>query len=92
MNTSINETLSRTVLTGTTTLLVTLAHQLPRRRRDSRLRLRLNVGIIVGTYSSIFVATPILLWLNDKYVASQKKQPTGRNARRSRESDTDLEV
>ena len=27
----------------------------------------MNVGVIVGTYSSIFIASPILIWLNDKY-------------------------
>jgi preprotein translocase subunit SecF len=34
----------------------------------------MNVGIIVGTYSSIFIASPVLIWLNDKYVAAQKRQ------------------
>ena len=34
----------------------------------------MNVGVIVGTYSSIFIASPILIWLNDKYAASQRKQ------------------
>ena len=29
----------------------------------------MNVGVIVGTYSSIFIASPVLIWLNDKYVA-----------------------
>ena len=41
----------------------------------------MNVGVIVGTYSSIFIASPILIWLNDKYVTSQKRQQaSGRNA------------
>jgi preprotein translocase subunit SecF len=34
----------------------------------------MNVGVIVGTYSSIFIASPILIWLNDKYMALQKRQ------------------
>jgi preprotein translocase subunit SecF len=34
----------------------------------------MNVGVIVGTYSSIFIASPILIWLNDKYVTSQRRQ------------------
>ena len=34
----------------------------------------MNVGVIVGTYSSIFIASPILIWLNEKYVAMQKRQ------------------
>ena len=29
--------------------------------------LAMNVGVIVGTYSSIFVAAPILIWLNDRF-------------------------
>ncbi len=44
----------------------------------------MNVGVIVGTYSSIFIASPILIWLNDKYLASQKRQQRAprRNGRR----------
>ena len=34
----------------------------------------MNVGVIVGTYSSIFIASPILIWLNEKYLALQKRQ------------------
>ena len=43
----------------------------------------MNVGVIVGTYSSIFIASPVLIWLNDKYVASQKRrqQASERNRR-----------
>jgi preprotein translocase subunit SecF len=48
----------------------------------------MNVGVIVGTYSSIFIASPILIWLNEKYLASQKRaQPAGRNARRPKRDD-----
>ena len=43
----------------------------------------MNVGVIVGTYSSIFIASPILIWLNEKYLASQKRQaPRARRAQR----------
>ena len=42
----------------------------------------MNVGVIVGTYSSIFVASPILIWLNEKSVAMQKKA-TARGGRSS---------
>jgi preprotein translocase subunit SecF len=48
----------------------------------------MNVGVIVGTYSSIFIASPILIWLNDKYVAAQKRQasrPARRPVRRDEE-------
>ncbi len=44
----------------------------------------MNVGVVVGTYSSIFVSIPVLIWLNEKYVASQKKQQTHRPERQGR--------
>ncbi len=49
----------------------------------------MNVGVIVGTYSSIFIASPILIWLNEKYVASQRRQQArpDRNARRTKRDE-----
>ena len=61
MNTSINETLSRTILTSTTTLVVVLALFVLGGGVIHDFAFALLVGIIVGTYSSIFVASPILL-------------------------------
>ena len=61
MNTSINETLSRTILTSTTTLVVVLALFILGGGVIHDFAFALLVGIIVGTYSSIFVASPILL-------------------------------
>jgi preprotein translocase subunit SecF len=61
INRSINETLPRTVLTSGTTLvvLVALATVGPAVIRD--FALILTMGIVVGTYSSIFVASPALV-------------------------------
>jgi len=93
VNQSINETLSRTILTSATVFFVTLAMNIFGVGVIRDFAFAMNVGVIVGTYSSIFIASPILIWLNDKYVASQKKhQATGRTQRRTRESDTDLDV
>ena len=61
MNTSINETLSRTILTSTTTLVVVLALFILGGGVIHDFAFALLVGIVVGTYSSIFVASPILL-------------------------------
>ena len=61
MNTSINETLSRTILTSTTTLVVVLALFILGGGVIHDFAFALLVGVIVGTYSSIFVASPILL-------------------------------
>ena len=63
MNTSINEVLSRTIITSTTVLLTSLALFLFGGEVIHDFSLAMIMGVIVGTYSSIFVASPIvLLW------------------------------
>ena len=61
INQSINETLSRTLLTSGTTLIVVAALFVLGGGVIHDFAFALLVGIIVGTYSSIFVASPILL-------------------------------
>jgi preprotein translocase subunit SecF len=61
VNTSINETLSRTVITGTTTLLVLVSLIFLGGEVIRDFAITLFVGIIIGTYSSVFVAAPIVL-------------------------------
>ncbi len=61
MNSSINETLSRTILTSGTTLLVVMCLFVMGGAVIHDFAFALLVGIFVGTYSSIFVASPILL-------------------------------
>ena len=62
MNTSINETLSRTILTGGTVLLTILALYFFGGPVLNDFAFSFLVGVIVGTYSSIFIASPIVLW------------------------------
>ncbi len=61
INSSINETLSRTILTSATTLMVVLALFVLGGGVIHDFAFAMLVGILVGTYSSIFVASPILL-------------------------------
>jgi len=61
INTSINQTLSRTLLTSLTTLLVVVALFLFGGEVINDFAFVLIVGVLVGTYSSIFIASPILL-------------------------------
>ncbi len=61
INTSINQTLSRTVLTSFTTLLVVAALYFLGGEVINDFAFVLLVGVIVGTYSSIFIASPILV-------------------------------
>jgi preprotein translocase subunit SecF len=74
VNQSINETLSRTIWTSATVFFVTLAMNILGVGVIKDFAFAMNVGVIVGTYSSIFIASPILIWLNEKYVVSQRKQ------------------
>lgn len=64
INTSINQTLSRTIMTGVTTLLVLFALFFLGGEVIHSFSIALIVGIIVGTYSSIYVASAALLMLN----------------------------
>jgi preprotein translocase subunit SecF len=63
MNVSINETLSRTIITGLTTLLVLVALLLLGGESIAPFSIALIVGIVVGTYSSIYIASAIALLL-----------------------------
>lgn len=63
VNRSINNTLSRTVVTSSTTLLVVLTLFIFGSEILRGFAFALAVGIIVGTYSSIFVASPVLVEL-----------------------------
>ena len=63
VNKSINNTLSRTVVTSGTTLLVVLTLFIFGSEILRGFAFALAVGIIVGTYSSIFVASPVLVEL-----------------------------
>ena len=67
MNISINQTLSRTILTSTTTLVVVLALFILGGGVIHDFAFALLVGIVVGTYSSIFVASPVLLLWEGKF-------------------------
>lgn len=63
MNNSINQTLSRTLITSGTTLITVLALFFFGGEIIHGFSIALLVGIFVGTYSSIYVATPLVLYL-----------------------------
>jgi SecD/SecF fusion protein len=62
MNDSINQTLSRTILTSTVTLIPILCLFFLGGSVLRDFALAIIVGVVVGTYSSIFIAAPIVLW------------------------------
>jgi preprotein translocase SecF subunit len=66
-NLSINQTLSRTLLTSFTTLITVVMLLIFGGGAIFDFALALCIGVLVGTYSSIFVATPIvMLWYKNK--------------------------
>jgi SecD/SecF fusion protein len=66
MNTSINQTLSRTLLTSLTTLLVVVSVFVLAGQAINDFAFAMLVGIITGTYSTIYIASPIVLLMEKK--------------------------
>lgn len=64
---ALNDTLSRTILTSGTTLLVVIATWVLGTGTIKDFAFALFIGITVGTYSSLFIATPVFLWVNKRF-------------------------
>ena len=71
LNLAVNSTFSRTVITSFTTLIVVLMLLIFSGGSIKGFAFALLIGILVGTYSSIFVATPIVRDLSDELKSSQ---------------------
>jgi preprotein translocase subunit SecF len=82
---SITRTLSRTVLTSLTTFLVVLTLFLFGGEIIKPFSFTMLVGIVVGTYSSIFIASPILLWF--KFDIKGYRSRLAQKAKRSAEKE-----
>ena len=77
INTAINQTFTRTTITSMTTLFVVLVLFIFGGSSIKGFAFAISVGIIVGTYSSIFVATPIVRDLTDD-ISIKKRVSTGK--------------
>lgn len=75
---AINETLSRTILTSVTTLLATLSLYLFGGGAINDFALAMLIGLVAGVYSTIFIATPVMLaWYKGRrpsFASSENKQ------------------
>jgi SecD/SecF fusion protein len=79
MNRSINEVLSRTVITSSTVFMVLLALFFMGGALLHDFALALMIGVVVGTYSSIFVASPIVyMWPSRKGRRPKSPAPKGK--------------
>ena len=72
-NLSINETLSRTLITSVTTLLALFSIFFLGGEILKGFSFAMILGVLIGTYSSIFVASPILSFLKVSYKTMEKK-------------------
>ncbi len=75
LNRSVNQTLSRTLLTSGTTMLAVLALLIAGGPIIRPFALAMVIGIVVGTYSSIYIAAPTLLVLERRWGAVQAPAP-----------------
>jgi SecD/SecF fusion protein len=66
INVSVNQTLGRTILTSSTTIIAILLLYIFGGEGVHSFCYAMLIGILVGTYSSIFVAAPILVWLYNR--------------------------
>ncbi len=73
MNEAINQTLSRTILTSSTTILTVLILAIFGGAALRDFSMTILVGLVVGTYSSIFVAAPIVLWFSGRKGGNLRK-------------------
>lgn len=73
VNLSLNQTLNRTVITSITTLVVVVVLYFYGGTVLRPFSFTLIIGIVIGTYSSIFIASPIMLFFEEKYPIPEYK-------------------
>jgi preprotein translocase SecF subunit len=77
INLSLNETLSRTILTVTTVALAVLSLLIFGGEVLRGFSIAMLWGIVIGTYSSLFIAAPLLYYIRPKRVSEAKKPAEG---------------
>ena len=75
INLSINETLARTLVTSFTVIIVCLILWLVGGGAVSDLSFTLLVGVVTGTYSSIFIASPMIVMFPGRSARGEQKEP-----------------
>lgn len=76
LDVSINETLSRTVLTGGTTLLALIALSVFGGEIVRGFSLAIGFGVIIGTYSSIYISAPVLVYMRVRSDETEEATPS----------------
>lgn len=84
VNASINQTLSRTILTSLTTFLTVTAVWALGGGEIENFGLAMMVGLIIGTYSTIMVASPIMIWFHYRLRERAAAESAAKHTRRRR--------
>jgi len=71
---SLNEMLVRTILTSSTVFATTLIMNIFGTGDVRNFAFAMNIGVIVGTYSSIFLASPVFMWISRKWYSGPPKK------------------
>jgi len=87
LNLSLNETLSRTMVTSLSILLALFALLVLGPDVIFGLTIAIFIGIFVGTYSSIYISSPILVWLKVSPDSFLPRDPVSRAERKPRNED-----
>lgn len=90
LNLSINETLSRTILTGCTAIAVLISLYIFGGEVIRNFNLAMLLGVVIGTYSSIFIGAPLLGYLGVKRDWSGTGAPALKGAAAARASRADV--
>jgi SecD/SecF fusion protein len=75
---AVNQTLSRTVLTSGTAFLATLILYVFGGQGIHTFAFAMLVGIVTGTYSTVYIASPIVLWLQNRFGATEPSSAMAR--------------
>ncbi len=75
---AVNQTLSRTVLTSGTAFLATLILYVFGGQGIHTFAFAMLVGIVTGTYSTVYIASPIVLWLQNRFGATEPSSTMAR--------------
>lgn len=89
---SINEMLVRTILTSATVFATTLIMNIFGTGLVKNFAFAMNIGVIVGTYSSIFLAAPLFMWISRRWYtgpmpAKRRPSPVAASASSSKDDD-----
>lgn len=75
INHALNVTLSRTIMTSGTTLLVLLALVFLGGQSIFSFSLVMTIGVLIGTLSSLFIASPVMLYFHNRELEQQRREP-----------------